>query len=244
MLPQSRHSRPADNKILAAVRGTVPPEFFSSLERVRLTQGEVIYEADSRIDNVYFPETAVFSMLCTMMDGDTVEVGPVGDEGLVGLRVFLGAETTPDRVLVHVTGSAMRLKASELKKALRDGPRALPGKLLRYTRMLLAMTGRSGACHKMHRLEQQLARWLLTMGDYTGDEMSLTHELISLTLGVRRPGVSETARAFKDEGLIAYRRKEIRIVNRKGLEGIACECYGIIRGEYERLYADLTAPPK
>ena len=244
MISPPRPPRPAENKILAAVRGTVVPDFFSRLERVSFKRGEPVYEAEARIDYVYFPETAVFSMLSTMRDGDTVEVGPVGDEGMVGLRVFLGAETSPDQVIVHVAGSAMRLPAGTLRAALGDDRGVLHEKLLRYTQMLLAMTGRSGSCYKLHKLEQHLARWLLTMGDYTGDEMSLTHELISLTLGVRRPGVTEYAQAFRTAGAIEYRRGEIHIVDREGLEAIACECYEIIKGEYDRLYADLAAPPE
>lgn len=244
MIPPPRPSRPAGNKILVGLRGTVLPDYFSRLDRVHLTQGEAIYEADAAIDYVYFPETAVLSMLRTTRDGDTVEVGPVGDEGMAGLRVFLGAENSPDRVIVHVPGSAMRLKAGALKEALADGRSALHGKLLRYTRMLLVMTGCSGSCYKLHRLEQQVARWLLMMGDYTGDEMRLTHELIALTLAVRRPGVTETAHNLKEAGLIEYRRAEIRIVNRQGLEAVACECYAVIRGLYERLYSDLGAPPR
>lgn len=240
--PQS--PRPPGNKILAALRGPVLPGFFSHLDRVHLTQGQVIYEAESQIDYVYFPETAVFSMLSTMKDGSTVEVGPVGDEGMVGLRIFLGAETSPDRVVVHVAGSALRLPAGALKEALGGGRAELHERLMRYTRMLLAMTGRSGSCYKLHRLEQHLARWLLTMGDYTGDEMRLTHELMALTLGVRRAGVTEAAHEFKESGLISYRRGDIRIVDRERLEAVACECYEVIRGEYDRLYADLAAPLK
>ena len=244
MISPLQSPRPAGNKILATLHDPAAPGFFPRLGRVSLTRGEVVYEAESRIEYVYFPETAVFSMLSTMRDGRTVEVGPVGDEGVVGLRIFLGAETSPDRVIVHVAGSAMRLPADALKEALSDGRGALHEKLLRYTQMLLAMTGRSVCCHKLHNLKQQLARWLLTMGDYTGDEMRLTHELISLTLGVRRPGVTEAAQDFKEAGVIDYQRGGIRIVDREGLEAIACECYGVIKREYDRLYADLAAPLK
>jgi Crp-like helix-turn-helix domain len=179
-----------------------------------------------------------------MENGDTVEVGPVGDEGLVGLRIFLGAETSPDRVIVHVAGSAMRLKASLLKEVLSAGQSAMPEKLLRYTQMLLAMTGRSGACYKLHKLEQQLARWLLTMSDYVGDELWLTHDLMALTLGVRRAGVTEAANDLRNEGVIAYQRGHIQIVDRKGLEARACECYHAIKDEYDKLYADLAEPSK
>jgi CRP-like cAMP-binding protein len=210
------------------------------LERVSLQLGELVYEAEDSIKYVYFPETAVFSMLATMEDGRTVEVGPVGKEGLVGLRVFLGAETTTDRVVVHMAGNALRLKATMLKAELAGRRPALLHNFLCYTRMLLAMTARTGACNKLHSLEQQLARWLLTMNDYAGDELRLTHDLLALTLGVRRAGVSTAANSFRSSGAIDYRRGNIQVVDRESLEAIACECYPIIKEEYDELYADLS----
>jgi CRP-like cAMP-binding protein len=242
MLP--RPSFPTDNRILAALDDLEAQSFFPQLERVSLTQGEVIYEAESQIEYVYFPETAVFSILCTMENGDTVEVGPVGNEGLVGLRIYLGAETSPDQVLVHVAGSAMRLRASALKEELSSGRSAMPEKLKRYTQMLLFMTGRSGSCYKLHKLEQQFIRWLLMMSDYAGDELWLTHDLMALTLGVRRAGVTEAANELKAGGVITYQRGHIKIVDRKGLEAAACECYHAIKDEYDRLYADLAGSSK
>lgn len=233
-------SHSTENQILAVLDKTDYQHFFSQLEPVSLFQGQVVYEASAPIEHVYFPQTAVFSMLATMEDGRTVEVGPVGREGLVGLRIFLGAETTIDRVLVHMAGGAMRLRASKLKAELEIGKSALHQKLLRYTQMLLAMTARTGACNKMHSLEQQLARWLLTMSDYADHTLPLTHELIGLTLGVRRAGVSEAAGSFKDAGLIAYTRGNIRIVDRGRLEVAACECYQLIKDEYNNLAADLS----
>src|SRR4030095_12731979 len=179
-----------ENQILAGLDKTDYQHFFSKLERVSLPIGEVIYEAQGPINYVYFPETAVLSMHATMEDGRTIEVGPVGKEGLVGLRVALGAETTPDRVVVHIGGDALRLPASALKVELTGERNALLKKLIRYTRMLLTVTGRTGACNKLHSLEQQLARWLLTMNDYVGGELRLTHELMALNLGVRCGGVS------------------------------------------------------
>ena len=247
MILPPQPSASTENKILAALAALNDAEaqsFFPQLERVSLTQGDVIYEADAQIDYVYFPETAVFSMLCIMQDGNTVEVGPVGDEGMVGLRLFLGAETSPEQVIVHVSGDALRLKAGVLKEELSDGQSAMPEKLIRYTQMLLSMTGRSGSCYKLHTIEQQLARWLLMMNDYVGDELRLTHELISLTLGTRRAGISEAASDFRKAGAIDYQRGHIQIVDRRGLESMACECYGIIRDEYERLYADLAGSSK
>jgi CRP-like cAMP-binding protein len=244
MIPTPQISRSSENKILAALSEAETQRLFAQLERVSLTQGEVVYEAETQIEYVYFPETAVFSMLCTMRNGDTVEVGPVGDEGLVGLRIFLGAETSLDRVIVHVAGSAMRLRANVLKEELRAGQPVMSEKLTRYTQMLMAMTGRSGACYKLHSLEQQLARWLLLMSDYVGDELHLTHELMALTLGVRRAGVSVAANDFRNAGAIAYQRGHIQMVDRKGLEEKACECYQAIKDEYEHLYADLAKPSK
>ncbi len=182
-------------------------------------------------------------MLSTMEDGRTVEVGPVGHEGLVGLRIFLGADTSPDQAIVHVAGEAMRLRASVLKAAV-SAQGGMSDKLVRYTQMLLAMTARSGACNKLHSIEQQLARWLLTMSDYVGEELALTHELIALTLGVRRAGVSEAANGFRNGGVIEYRRGHIQIVDRRGLEVIACECYPVVKKEYDYLYADLSQPSR
>ncbi len=240
MISPTQPSQWNENRILAALDKTDHQHLFSQLERVQFHQGEVIYEAVSSINYVYFPETAVFSMLATMEDGRTVEVGPVGKEGLVGIRIALGAETTPDRVVVHIAGNAQRLRASVLKAELAAGQTDLSQKLTRYIQMLLVMTGRAVACNKLHSLEQQLARWLLTMNDYVGDELRLTHELMALTLGVRRAGVTVAANGLKTSGVIDYRRGHIQVAARGGLEEVACECYQIIKEEYENLYADLA----
>lgn len=228
-----------ENRILSALNSTDHQHFLSKLERVTLPQGEVVYEVGDKIDYVYFPETAVFSMLCSMENGDTAEVGPVGREGVVGLNIFFGAGTTPTQLVVHVAGTASRIDAARFREELRSERSVLPHLLFRYAQMLLAMTGQCSACNKLHSLEQQLAKWLLMMHDYTGEELLLTHDLIALTLGVRRPGISEASLLFKHEGMIDYRRGHIQLLNRNGLENKACECYRIIRDEYERLYADL-----
>jgi CRP-like cAMP-binding protein len=236
--PSSRSKR---NKILAALDEGEYQTLFSKLELVSLSQGQVLYEAESPIIYVYFPLTAVFSMLSTMEDGRTVEVGPVGHEGLVGLRIFLGADISLDQVIVHVAGDAMRLRASVLRAVLEDQG-VLTAKLVRYTQMLLAMTARSGACNKLHSIEQQLARWLLIMRDYVGDELALTHDLIALTLGVRRAGVTEALNAFRNAGVIEYRRGQIEIVDQSGLAALACECYAAVKKEYDSLSQDLSQP--
>jgi CRP-like cAMP-binding protein len=239
MSTPSSQTQSSENKILVALNSTDYQHLLSQLERVTLPMGEVVYEPGDNIDYVYFPETAVFSMLCTMENGDTVEVGPVGREGIVGLNIFFGANTTPTQLVIHVAGTAMRIKAEQFRRELRSERSVLPHLLFRYSQMLLAMTGQCSACNKLHSLEQQLAKWLLMMHDYVGDELLLTHDLIALTLGVRRPGISEASLLFKHEGLIDYRRGHIQMLNQEGLEARACECYRIIRDEYERLFADL-----
>lgn len=240
MTPPAQHSHSTGNQILAGLDKSDYQHLFSLLEPVSLSIGELAYEAGSVINYVYFPETAVFSMLATMEDGRSIEVGPVGREGLVGLRIALGAETTTDRVIVHIAGNALRLRANVLKAELDAGRKTLFRNLIRYTQMLLAMTGRTAACNKLHGLEQQLARWLLTMNDYVGDELRLTHELMALTLGVRRAGITTAANSFRQVGAIDYRRGYIHVVDREGLEAIACECYPVIKKEYDDLYADLS----
>jgi len=239
MNPAAPSSPFTENQLLVALDKTEYRDLFSQLQRVSLNLGEHVYEADGPIDHVYFPETAVFSMLATMEDGRTVEIGPIGNEGLVGLRVALGAKTTPDRVLVHISGKALRLNARALKAELISGRTTLSQNLTRYTRMLLLMTSRTSACNKLHSVEQQLARWLLTMNDYVGKELRLTHDLMALTLGVRRAGVSVAANNFRANGLIDYRRCNIQVINRSGLEAAACECYRIVKAGYDHLYADL-----
>lgn len=244
MFAPSSTSDPTGNRILAALNVNEYQHFSSQLERVSLTQGEVVFEPGDEIDYVYFPETAVFSMLCMMENGDTAEVGPVGREGLVGLSIFFGSQTTPTQMVVHVGGTVQRVRAELFSQELRSERSVMPNLLFRYTQMLLSMTGQSSACNKLHSLEQQLGKWLLMMHDYVSDDLLLTHELIALTLGVRRAGITESSLAFKNERLIDYRRGQIKILNRQGLEVKACECYGVIRNEYERLYADLAQTAK
>ena len=227
------------NRILAALHSAEYKTLFSQLERISLSQGDIIYEPGDQIDFVYFPETAVYSMLCMMENGDTVEVGPVGREGMAGLNVFFGANISSTRLVVHVAGSAMRMSAEVLRKELRSEGSDMQRLLSRYTQMLLAMTGQSSACNKLHSLDQQLARWLLMMHEYVGDELLLTQELIALTLGVRRAGITGAALHLKSMGLIDYQRGHIQILNRQGLGAMACECYQVIKDEYEHLYANL-----
>lgn len=240
MSAPSSQSEVPGNRILAGLDAMDYQPLLSQLERVTLPQGEVLYEPEDHIDYVYFPETAVFSMLCTMRDGSTVEVGPVGREGMAGLNIFFGADTTPTRLIVHIAGTAQRMRAEALKEELRSERSRLPHLLFRYTQMLLAMTGQNSACNKLHSIEQHLAKWLLMMHDYTSGELLLTHELMALALGVRRASVTTASLQLKEAGLIDYQRGHIQFLDRAGLEARACECYRVIRDEYERLYEDLA----
>ncbi len=236
-------SRPIRNRILGALDPATYQHFLSQLDQVTLSLGEVIYDPGEEIHHVYFPETAVFSMLCTLANGDAVEVGPVGREGMVGLNVFFGGSTTPTQLVIQVAGTALKMDAEMLRQQLRVETSLLPQLLLRYTQMLLAMTGQSAACNKLHSIEEQLSKWLLMMHDYVGEELLLTHDLIALTLGVRRAGITVSAGNFKKSGLIAYHRGHIRVLDRQGLEAQACECYNVIRDEYDHLYEDLAKHP-
>lgn len=228
------------NRILAAIDAPEYQHFVSQLERVSLRQEDVIYKLDSKIEYVYFPETTVFSMLATMENGSTVEVGPVGREGMLGLNIFFDSNISSTHVIVHIAGTAMRTKAEILRQEIHSGKSMMPHLLKLYARMLLAITGQGSACNKLHSLEQQLARWLLMMHDYVGDELLLTHDLIALTLGVRRAGVTAAAINLKNAGLIAYRRGHVTILDRRGLKVKACECYKEIKAEYNLLYASLS----
>jgi CRP-like cAMP-binding protein len=226
------------NHLLAALVAREYQHLLPRLERVELSLAEVVYEAESQIQYVHFPETAVVSLLSTLEDGATTEVGLIGREGMVGLGVFLGGSITHDQAVVLAAGSAVRMRASALREELRLGSPLQP-LLLRYTRAFLALVTQSVVCGQHHTVGRRFARWLLMVYDHVGPgELRLTHELIAAIMGVRRPGVTEAAGALKGEGLIKYRRGRITILDRRGLEARACECYAIIRDEYGRLHAN------
>jgi len=209
------------------------------LERVDLKRERIIYQADQRIDYVYFPETAVVAMIDTVEDGGTVEVGIIGHEGMVGINIFLGCLVTPDKAIVQIAGSAMRMKTNDLRKELRFGG-ALQRLLLRYTQALLAVISQSVACSQHHTVGQRLARWLLTMHDHAeSDEFEMSHKSIAAMLGARREGVTEDAGKFQAAGLISYRRARIKILDEAGLRRKSCECYRFIRRQFNGLLRDV-----
>lgn len=230
---------PVKNRILAALLATEYKRLLQKLERVTLKRGEIVYRADQRIDEVYFPEDAVFAMVDTTDDTRTVEVGIIGREGIVGINIFLGGVVTPDKAIVQISGDAMRMKSKDLRKELRFGS-PLQLLLLDYTRAFLTVISQSVACSQHHTIEQRLARWLLTMSDYVSTrEILMDQKTISAMLGVRRVSVSEAARKFQADALISYRRSRISILDKSSLRKKSCECYTVIRRAYEALHRDL-----
>lgn len=228
------------NQLLAALVNQEYQHLVPHLRRVELSLGDVIYTADRNIEDVYFPENSVVSLLATLENGATTEVGLVGREGMVGLTVFLGGALAPERALVQMPGTAMKLKAAVLRDELRVGSR-LQMLLLRYTRAFIALMSQSVACSQHHQLEQRFARWLLMMHDHSDSPtMKLTHEMVASMIGTRRAGVTMAALALRDKGLITTSRGQVTIIDRQGLEAMSCECYGIIRDEFGQLYAQST----
>jgi CRP-like cAMP-binding protein len=209
------------------------------LEHVSLTSGEIIYRADQKIEEVYFLEEAVVAMIDRTNDGRTVEVGIIGREGLVGINIFLGGVGTPDKAIVQLPGGAIKMKARDLRQELRFGS-PLQRLLLDYARAFLAVISQSVACSQHHSIPQRVARLLLTMSDYARSRpFLLVHESIATLLGVRREGITEAAQKFQKAALINYRRGNISVVDHKGLEKKSCECYQIIRREYNGLHRKL-----
>lgn len=227
------------NDILRALLGSEYRHLRPKLERVELKLGEIIYQADQRIEYVYFPENAVVAMIDTVEDGSTVEVGIIGHEGMVGINIFLGCLVTPDKAVVQIPGGAMRMKTSELRQELRFGS-SLQRLLLRYTQALLAVISQSVACSQHHSVAQRLARWLLTMHDYAeANEFEMSQEFIAAMLGTRRVGVSEAAGRLQAAGLMSYSRGRIRVLDKAGLKKKSCECYGFIRQQFDGLLKDV-----
>jgi CRP-like cAMP-binding protein len=223
------------NRLLADLPPEEDAQLRPHLEHISLGVKEVIYEPFQPIPYIYFPETGVTSILVIMGDGKASEVGLVGREGMLGLPVFLGAETSPGRSYSQVPGESRRMAAPVFTEVL---PRAgtLARRLQRYTQALFTQISQSAACNNLHEIAQRCCRWLLMTHDRVGsDEFLLTHEFLAAMLGVRRASVSAVAATLQRAGLIRYHRGQMTIINRPGLEAAACECYRIITTEYDRL---------
>jgi CRP-like cAMP-binding protein len=226
---------PPTNRLLAALPKNEYRRLLPTLELVPLVFGEVIYEPGDLIRHVYFPASGIISLLAVVEDRATLEVGIVGREGMVGLPVFLGVKTSRNRAVVRGAGAAMRMKATAYRKECDNGG-SLPRLLRRYTHSLLTEVAQGAACNRFHPTDARLARWLLMTVDRMGaDEFQLTQQFLSKMPGVRREGVSKTAGALRKQRLISYRRGTLTTLNRAGLEAVACQCYGIIKAEYDRL---------
>jgi CRP-like cAMP-binding protein len=230
---------PRQNHLLAALPADERARIFPHLERVPMLLGEAVCEPGIPIYHVYFPTTSIVSLLYVMEDGASAEIAVVGNEGIVGISVFMGGETTTSRAVVQSAGHAYRLKGQLLKDAFfRAGPLQLL--LLRYTQALLTQMAQTAVCNRHHSVDQQLCRWLLLSLDrLPSNELSMTQELIANMLGVRREGVTEAAGKLQLAGLIHYSRGRITVVDRPGLEARVCECYRVVKDEFDRLLPNM-----
>src|SRR5271163_1447636 len=226
---------PHQNHLLDALPAGDFERLQSHLEVIRMELGEVLYEPGARLRHVYFPTTSIVSLLYVMQDGASAEIAVVGNEGIVGISLFMGGGSTPSRAVVQSAGTGLRLNAQMLKDEFnQNGP--VLHLLLRYTQALITQMAQTAVCNRHHSLDQQLCRWLLLSLDRLQDnELVMTQELIANMLGVRREGVTEAAVKLQQAGLIRYSRGRISVLDRAGLERRTCECYGVVRKEYDRL---------
>lgn len=205
------------------------------LETVTLNMGDVLYESGDQMRHAYFPTTAIISLLYVLEDGSSVEIAVVGNEGMLGIALFMGGHTTPSRAIVRGKGQALRLKADNLLEEFQLGGQT-QSLLLRYTQALITQMTQTGVCNRHHSVEQQLCRWLLLSLDrLPGNSLDMTQDLIASMLGVRREGVTEAAGRLQRDGLIQYSRGHIEVLDRPRLEQNVCECYKVVKTEFERL---------
>jgi CRP-like cAMP-binding protein len=234
-------AEPRNNFLLAALPDPEWQRWQSLLEKVEMPLGQVLYEPGTTLAHVYFPTTSIVSLLYVMENGASAEIAVVGNEGLVGVSLFMGGESTPSRAVVQSAGHGLRLKAQLMKSEFeRAGP--VLHLLLRYTQALITQMAQTAACNRHHTLDQQLCRWLLLSLDrLRTNELAMTQELIANMLGVRREGVTEAALKLQQAGLISYARGRITVLDRAGLEKRTCECYAVVKREYDRLLPEKLA---
>lgn len=239
--PHSSRQNPRQNQLLAALPATEFERLLPQLELVAMPLGEALYEPGIRLHHVYFPTTSIVSLLYVMEDGASAEIAVVGNDGILGIALFMGGETTPSRAVVQSAGHGYRLKAHLLKREFsRAGP--VLNLLLRYTQALITQMAQTAVCNRHHTVEQQLCRWLLLSLDrLQTNKLIMTQELIANMLGVRREGVTEAAGRLQHAGLIRYSRGRIEVLDRRELEAQACECYAVVKRESDRLLPTLAA---
>jgi CRP-like cAMP-binding protein len=223
------------NDLLAALPEAEWQRWAPKLEPVDMPLGQVLYESGNALSHVYFPVTSIVSLLYVLEDGASAEIAVVGNEGIVGISLFMGGETTPSRAVVQSAGLGLRLKAQMIKDEFNSNGPVLH-LLLRYTQALITQMAQTAVCNRHHSLDQQLCRWLLLSLDrLEGDALVMTQELIANMLGVRREGVTEAALKLQAAGLIRYARGRITVLDRPRLEERTCECYAVVKREYDRL---------
>ena len=225
---------PRKNQLLAALPDEEWQRWLPQLEFLEMPLGQVVYESGSTLSHVYFPTTAIVSLLYVMENGASAEIAVVGKEGVVGISLFMGGESTPSRGVVQSAGQGFRLKSHVIKEEFKRAP--VLHLLLRYTQALITQMAQTAVCNRHHSLDQQLCRWLLLSLDrLEGNQLVMTQELIANMLGVRREGVTEGALNLQKSGLISYSRGRITVLDRTGLEKRTCECYAVVKNEYDRL---------
>jgi CRP-like cAMP-binding protein len=226
---------PTQNHLLAALPAEVQARLFPELEPVKLKLGKVLYESGDALHHVYFPTDSIVSLLYVMESGASAEISVVGNDGLIGVALFMGGESTPSRAVVQSAGSAYRLPGQRLKDEFnRHGEMLLL--MLRYTQSLITQMAQTAVCNRHHSIDQQLCRWLLLSLDrLPGNRLTMTQELIANMLGVRREGVTEAAGKLQAQGVIEYSRGQITVLDRPGLEQLSCECYAVVKKETDRL---------
>ena len=225
------------NHLLALLPQNLKDQIYPQLREVKLSLGEEVYAAGQEVKYVYFPTDSIISLLYVMLDGASAEISVVGREGIVGIAVFMGGESTPSRAVVQSAGMAYRLPAAELKRKFNADAnfRVL---MLRYTQALITQMAQTAVCNRHHTIDQQLCRWLLlSMDRLPTSQLTMTQELIANMLGVRREGVTEAAGKLQNAGVISYQRGKITVINRSKLEQLSCECYAVVKQETDRLAA-------
>ena len=230
---------PNQNHLLAALPTAEFERIAPHLELIAMPLGEVLYESSGQLQHVYFPTTAIVSMHYVMENGASSEIAGVGNEGVLGISLFMGGNTTPSRAIVQTAGHGYRLQARLLMEEFNRGG-VLQHLLLRYTQALMTQVSQTAVCNRHHAVEQQLCRWLLlTLDRLPSNELTMTQELIASMLGVRREGITEAAGRLQQAGCIRYRRGHITVLDRSGLEARVCECYAVVKKEHDRLLCDI-----
>ena len=228
----------AENRLLAALPAVEYARLSPYLQEVKFSLGQVVYEFGGHLDHVFFPTDSIVSLLYTMENGTSAEMGLTGNDGVVGIALFMGGGTMPNRAVVQSAGGAVRMKVKALQDEFARGGK-FQRSLLRYTQALITQISQTAVCNRLHSVEQQLCRWLLLSHDRVrADELIMTQELIADMLGVRREGVTVAAGRLQDSGAISYIRGHIKILDRQKLEDTVCECYQVVKKEFDRLLGD------